>query len=79
MEWVVGRGLLLAAMAVAQSDAAPSNACDEVPAKTKADDAKAAAAQEARSANDYVIGADDVLQDFRLERARPDRNVAGST
>ena len=57
----LGVVLLLAAMAVAQSDVAPSN--DAMKAgDAKADDAKAAAAQEASSANDYVIGADDVLQ-----------------
>jgi polysaccharide biosynthesis/export protein len=58
----LGVVLLLAAMAAAQSDVAPSN--DAVKAgDAKAGAAKAAAAaQEASSANDYVIGADDVLQ-----------------
>jgi polysaccharide export outer membrane protein len=58
----LGVVVLLAAMAVAQSNAAPSN--DAMKASdAKADESKPAAApQDASSANDYVIGADDVLQ-----------------
>lgn len=66
MKWGALLGMvLLAALVVAQSDAAPSSASqgNEVkPAETKADDAKAAAARETPGVNDYVIGSDDILK-----------------